>query len=152
VVRDRKKGDSVKILFSTWDVVDGRVVKTDKRWDIAVIAIAPVDIKPVVFAKLLRKGEKLTIHGYGKGYPASATGIFNAFRSPGGKAPQDWIEIVGVEARQGDSGGAILNASGEYVGTLFGSGDGFTIGTHAKRVREILGTLLQDYDLTTATP
>lgn len=144
VVRDRKAGGSVKVLFPNWDVVNGKVVKTDKRWDIAVILISPVDIEPVVFAKQWQAGELLTIYGYGMGYPASATGRYFAEYSPDANSPAQWIEIKGVRARQGDSGGPILNASGEYVGTLFGSVTNFTVGTRVDRVKKILGTLLQE--------
>lgn len=142
IVRDRKESGSVKVLFPNWDVVEGRIIKTDKRWDIAVILLhTPVDIEPVKFAKGIKADEPLTIYGYGIGYPASATGRY-VTRAPDTRIW--WFEIKGIEARQGDSGGPVLNASGEYVGTIFGSGDNFTMGTQVEYVKRVLLELLQD--------
>jgi hypothetical protein len=45
---------------------------------------------------------------------------------------------VSVEARQGDSGGPILNQQGEIAGVLFGAGRGATSGSHAPRVNSFL--------------
>jgi S1-C subfamily serine protease len=157
VVRDGRRGDPVKVLFPSWNVSAGYVVLVNKEWDIAAILIPEVNVVPTVLGKMPAKGESLTVHGYGMGLPARSTGKLTAFRSPSQGAPGDLIEITDALVRQGDSGGPILNTRGEYVGTLFGGGRGFTIGTHVNRVRVILGKLLDgkewyDYDLTTIRP
>lgn len=157
VVRDGRRGDPIKVLFSDWSVSAGYVVLTDKEWDIAAILIPPVDVMPATLGKQPEKGDSLTVHGYGMGLPASSTGKLTDFRSPSRAEAHDLIEITDALVRQGDSGGPILNTRGEYVGTLFGGGRDFTIGTHVDRVRTILGKLLDgkewfEYDLTTTKP
>jgi hypothetical protein len=49
-----------------------------------------------------------------------------------------------VEARQGDSGGPILNQRGEIAGVLFGAGQGTTLGSFAPRVSNFLASLAPD--------
>ena len=53
--------------------------------------------------------------------------------------PYEMVE-VSVQARQGDSGGPILNQRGELAGVLFGSGSGTTSGSYAGRVSQFLAT------------
>ncbi len=48
--------------------------------------------------------------------------------------PFEMFEVMAT-ARQGDSGGPIVNQRGELVGVLFGAGDGRTTGTQIGRVR-----------------
>jgi hypothetical protein len=45
---------------------------------------------------------------------------------------------VSAQARQGDSGGPILNERGELAGVLFGAGFGTTSGSYAGRVKQFL--------------
>jgi S1-C subfamily serine protease len=157
VVRDGRRGDPVKVLFPNWSVSAGYVVLVDKEWDIAAILIPKVSVTPATFGKMPEKGDSLTVHGYGMGLPANSTGKLTDFQSPSREEPRDLIEITDALVRQGDSGGPILNTRGEYVGTLFGGGRDFTIGTHVDRVKIILGELLDgkewfEYDLTTTKP
>jgi hypothetical protein len=51
---------------------------------------------------------------------------------------------LNVEARQGDSGGPILNGRGEIAGVLFGAGQGTTLGSFAPRVSTFLASLAPD--------
>jgi S1-C subfamily serine protease len=151
VVRDNRPGKAVKVLFPDWSVSAGYVVLVDKKWDIAAISIPRVEVQPATLGDPPKKGDTLTVHGYGMGLPAQSTGELTAFRSPSREEPRDLVEITDATVRQGDSGGPILNTKGEYVGTLFGGGRGFTIGTHVGRVKTILGALLTgkewyDYD------
>jgi hypothetical protein len=101
-------------------------------------------IEPVKMATTPpRPGDLLTIHGYGRGQYRIATGRCTAYYSPRRNFPQEMVELD-VEARQGDSGGPILNQSGELAGVLFGAGQGTTIGSFAPRVSNFLATLAPD--------
>jgi S1-C subfamily serine protease len=151
VVRDNRRGTAIKVLFPDWSVSAGYVVLVDKEWDIAAISIPRVKVEPATTGDPPKKGDSLTVHGYGMGLPAQSTGTLGHFRAPNQQSATDLVEITDATVRQGDSGGPILNTKGEYVGTLFGGGRGFTIGTHVGRVKTILGALLEgkewyDYD------
>jgi hypothetical protein len=88
-------------------------------------------------------GDLLTIHGYGQGQYRIATGRCTAYYAPKLNFPREMVELD-VEARQGDSGGPILNQRGELAGVLFGAGQGTTIGSFAPRVESFLASLAPD--------
>ncbi|MCE9544660.1 MAG: serine protease [Planctomycetia bacterium] len=113
----------------------GTVIKVDKAWDLAAIGIwkppaTPVQLSPVG----PQQGEPLTIAGYGGGSYRAATGRLAGRSSPGANYPLEFIELGGVEARQGDSGGPIFNQRGQMAGVLFGAGSGMTLGSYCGRV------------------
>ncbi len=56
------------------------------------------------------------------------------YLSPGGNNPFELLEVA-VAARDGDSGGPILNAQGELAGVLFGAARGRTAGSFCGRVQ-----------------
>ena len=85
-------------------------------------------------------GETLTIAGYGSGNFRAATARCTQYVTPGRSLPFEMVE-VGTEARQGDSGGPILNERGEIAGVLFGAGGGTTSGSYVGRVRTFLATV-----------
>ena len=62
--------------------------------------------------------------------------------APGLNFPYEMLELS-VEARQGDSGGPILNEQGELAGVLFGAGRGTTSGSYSGRVQQFLDPLLK---------
>jgi hypothetical protein len=53
---------------------------------------------------------------------------------------------LSTAARQGDSGGPILNARGELAGVLFGAGWGRTTGSYCGRVRSFLDSVDERFD------
>lgn len=116
------------------------VLKMDETWDLALLRIwrphaAPMPISgtvPVV-------GEELVIAGYGQGAYRAARGQCRYYAAPDSHSPQEMIE-VSVAARQGDSGGPIINQRGELAAVLFGSGRGMTTGTHIGRVVSFLNS------------
>ena len=66
-----------------------------------------------------------------------AAGRCTQYVSPGARHPFEMVE-VSAAARQGDSGGPILNGRGELAGVLFGEGDGKTAGADCGRVAQFL--------------
>lgn len=136
VVSDRI-GD-VSVQFPDGFQSAGKVLKVDKDWDLAAIGIWRPRVEPMRFAdRAPQIGEPLAIAGYGPGQWRLASGRCTQFVSPGSNFPPDMVE-VSVEARQGDSGGPILNQQGEIAGVLFGAGRGATSGSHAPRVKMFL--------------
>ena len=122
------------------------VLKTDETWDLAALLIwRPKNIEPVSIASAEpNSGEFMTIAGYGSGEYREASGKVTQFVAPQGDHPFEIVE-VGTEARQGDSGGPIINRRGQLAGVLFGSANGRTAGSHCSRVRwfvrRALGTM-----------
>lgn len=106
----------------------GAIVQSDVKWDLAAIVVSrpPSDISALPISKTApRPGEPLWIAGHGSGSYRLAGGRCVRYLAP--EIPQDGTpplyEIIelSVSARQGDSGGPILNRDGELAGVLFGS-------------------------------
>jgi hypothetical protein len=119
-----------------------QVVKSDKDWDLAALSIyrpraAPLPVSPTP----PQLGEPLAIAGYGSGQWRMASGRCTQYLAPGLEFPHEMVELA-AEARQGDSGGPILNQRGELAGVLFGSGPGYTSGSYGGRVLQFLATVV----------
>jgi len=106
----------------------GAVIKSDKDWDLALVAISkpPQSIPTLPIARVPSKpGDPLWIVGFGSGSYRIAEGRcvrYLALTIPqDGTPPRNEIMEVSVSARKGDSGGPILNQKGELAGVLFGS-------------------------------
>jgi hypothetical protein len=93
----------------------------------------------------------LIIAGYGSGQWRAAAGKCTQYVSPGNNHPMEMVE-VSASARQGDSGGPILNARGELAGVLFGSAQGATSGSYCGRVREFLTSLAPEMAVAPPAP
>jgi S1-C subfamily serine protease len=133
------------VVLSNWHVIDkteglvhihfpndfstyGAVIQTDKLWDLtlSVISQPPRPVSPVSIASALPKiGEPLWIAGFGAGAYRLAGGDCVRYLAPeipkNNTPPVYEIVELSVSARQGDSGGPILNGNGELAGVLFGS-------------------------------
>ena len=121
----------------------GYVLKMDRDWDLAAVAIWRPRVAPVPIAKdAPRPGEILTIAGYGAGNYRAISGPCTEYLSPGPNLPYEIVELHAA-ARHGDSGGPILNSRGELAGVLFGEGGGDTSGTYCGRVRMFLSSIGQ---------
>ena len=114
------------------------IMKTDDQWDLALLLIWKPDAEPMPLApQIPQKGERLTIAGYGQGPFRTERGQMTDFVAPNETAPFEMIEIQAM-ARQGDSGGPMINEDGELAAVLFGSGGGRTTGTHVNRLKQFL--------------
>ncbi|HEY4760185.1 MAG TPA: serine protease [Thermoguttaceae bacterium] len=121
------------------------VLKTDRDWDLAALAIWRPNVQPLPVANQAPvPGERLTIAGYGSGWFRTATGQCTQYVSPGGNNPFEMIELS-APARDGDSGGPILNDRGELAGVLFGSAFGQTTGSYCGRLRWFLASVADDF-------
>lgn len=116
------------------------VLKVDADWDLAALLIWRPNATPITISMTApRPGERLTIAGYGAGNYRAVTGRCTQYVAPGDHMPYEMVE-VSAEARQGDSGGPILNERGELAGVLFGAGGGTTSGSFCGRVRWFLNS------------
>jgi len=121
------------------------VLKTDRDWDLAALAIWRPNVEPVPLASLPpRPGEPLSIAGYGSGQYRMITGRCTQYVSPGQQQPFEMVELS-APARQGDSGGPIFNSRGELAGVLFGTAAGQTSGSYCGRVRVFLTSVRDDF-------
>jgi Trypsin-like peptidase domain len=127
------------------------VLKTDRDWDLAALAIQRPRAAPLpLAAEPPRPGEPLSIAGYGpEGIYRVAAGRCVEYLAPRGNLPPELVE-VDVVARLGDSGGPIYNGRGEIAGILFGAAGnswtgGYTMGSYCGRVRMFLASTYLDF-------
>jgi len=150
VVRDAR--GTIMVVFPGGFRSAAKVLKTDRDWDLAALVIWRPPIGPIPLAdNAPRPGEPLTIAGYGPGWYRAATGRCTQYVSPGSRLPFEMVEVA-TQARQGDSGGPILNAQGELAGVLFGSGAGRTAGSYSGRVEKFLKAIDPRFQQNPAEP
>jgi hypothetical protein len=142
VVRDAS--GPPEVVFPNGFRSAARPLKLDSNWDLAALVIWRPPIEPVAISRHApRPGDRLTICGYGQGEYRAAAGKCTQYYAPRIDFPHELLELD-VEARQGDSGGPILNAQGELAGVLFGAGRGTTMGSEGGRVHSFLASLAPD--------
>jgi hypothetical protein len=139
VVRDSRS--AVLVQFPDGFQTAGTVVRWDEAWDLAALVIWKPPATPVpLAANPPSPGDLLTIAGYGRGPYRAQTGRCTEYLSPGTGYPKEFVELA-AGARQGDSGGPILNDRGELAGVLFGQNNGHTIGSCSTRLRTFLASV-----------
>lgn len=144
VVRDGN--GTATVIFPDGFQSGATVVRSDRDWDLAALMIWRPRAQPITLAgRRPSIGEPLWIAGYGRGEYRMAAGRCTQYLSPGGRLPFDMIELS-AGARQGDSGGPILNQHGQLAGVLFGAAWGKTSGSHALRVQQFLDPVLNQFD------
>jgi hypothetical protein len=139
VIRDSRS--AVLVQFPDGFQSAGTVVRWDEAWDLAAVVIWKPSATPIPIAEMPPQiGERLTIAGFGRGVYREESGECTEYLSPGTGYAKEFVELKAT-ARQGDSGGPILNERRELAGVLFGQNDGRTIGSCSKRVREFLASV-----------
>lgn len=137
----REAAGPITVIFPDGFRSGATVLKVDPEWDLAALAIWRPQASPIpLAAEMPQLGESLTIVGYGSGQYRAATGRCLQYLSPGQNQPPEMIELS-VGARQGDSGGPILNTQGQLAGVLFGASWGRTAGSSCRRVQTFLASL-----------
>ncbi|MDD4269183.1 MAG: serine protease [Pirellulales bacterium] len=138
VVRDAR--GPITVVFPDGFRSGASILATDRDWDLAALAIWRPPATPLrLAAHAPQPGETLTIAGYGSGKYRAVSGRCVQYLSPGGNNPFELLEVA-VAARDGDSGGPILNAQGELAGVLFGAARGRTAGSFCGRVQWFLAS------------
>ena len=142
VIRDSRS--AVLVQFADGFQSAGTVIRFDEAWDLAAISIWKPKATPVQLApRNPLQGEALCIAGYGRGAYREQRGRCTEYLSPGSGYPKELVELQ-APARQGDSGGPILDTEGRLAGVLFGEGDGRTIGSCVSRLRIFLASVGSD--------
>ena len=143
VVRDA--AGPITVLFPDGFRSGATVLRMDRDWDLAALAIWRPRVQPIALSnEAPRPGEALTIAGYGSGDYRAVAGRCTQYVSPGGNQPFEMVELD-APARNGDSGGPILNGRGELAGVLFGSAFGRTTGSYCGRLRWFLNSVGDDF-------
>jgi len=139
VIRDSR--GPVLVQFADGFQSAATVLRYDADWDLAALVIWKPPALPVALAPAPPVvGDRLTIAGYGRGVYREESGACTGYLSPGGGLPSEFVELAAT-ARQGDSGGPILDTERRLAGVLFGQNDGRTIGACSSRVRAFLATV-----------
>jgi S1-C subfamily serine protease len=135
----------IVVIFPNGFRTGASLLRTDKDWDLAALAVWRPGAVPVPLSNQApRPGEKLTIAGYGSGNYRAISGKCTGYVAPDRDQPFEMVELA-APARQGDSGGPILNTRGELAGVLFGTGGGQTTGSYCGRVRAFLTPAVEQF-------
>ena len=147
----REATGKIEVVFPDGFRSAATVLKTDEDWDLAALLVWRTSVVPLTIStQAPQPGDVLTIAGYGPGDYRAVSGKCTQYVAPSEKHPFEIVELS-AQARQGDSGGPILNARGELAGVLFGANRGSTSGTYCARVRLFLTSVWPDLDSPTAT-
>ncbi|MCR2824443.1 MarP family serine protease [Microbacterium sp. zg.Y909] len=107
-------------------VRQGRVVYFDAADDLAVIAVADIEVAPLTIAATLATGDEAIVQGYPFGGPFSMGGArvlsVGAVEVPDiyetSSSPRE-IYALSASVRPGNSGGPLLTPGGEVAGVVF---------------------------------
>ena len=136
VVRDSQ--GEVWVTFPNGYHSRASIGKTDEDWDLAALVVWSPAVTPMPLASAApQPGEPLTIAGYGQGSYRAVRGACTQYVAPSLQHPFEMVELS-VTARQGDSGGPIINDHGQLSGVLFGSSRHTTSGSYVGRVKTFL--------------
>ncbi len=127
---------------------DGRTVAArpkaiDTTWDLSALEIDSLGIAPIRLATVAPlPGQRLQSCGSGpNGAYQCSTGAVQGYANGSNTKTYETLCLTG-SARDGDSGGPVLNQRGELVGVLWGT-DGRTVhATYCGRIRKFLANLL----------
>ena len=135
----RSGADAVTVTFSGGQRYTADVLEIDNSWDLSALRIPSPDATPVrVAADHAKPGEPLESCGYGSdGRYWCNRGRAIGYARTSDTASYETLQISGT-ARDGDSGGPILNARGELVAVLWGTDGRRVGGTYCGRIRKFL--------------
>lgn len=132
----RESQSGIRCIFPNGESFQGTLLATDQKFDLAAIAIKPPSIQPIPLAvESPTVGETMHSAGFGSNHHIainSASVVPDYFKPTG--------FVIGGVARQGDSGGPVINDRNELAGVLWGS-DGNTV--HASGLEPIGVVLTQ---------
>lgn len=137
VVRDRAKNGKITVKFPSGLTYSGKLVKTNKVWDLAAIRIESVSVTPLSLGDRQATGVMITVGGYGSGDYKTSAGELTAFYLPSSGSSYRGTLEVAAPVRNGDSGGAMVR-SGKLVGVLWGCDGTSTYGTCVSQIKKFL--------------
>ena len=133
------KTGSITATFPNGRAFAATLLATDPTWDLAGLEIATTGLTPMALATdYATAGDMLSSCGYGTdGKYWCNTGRAIGYGTPTGQGLRETLMLTGY-ARDGDSGGPILNSRGELVAVLWGTDGRIVSGTFVGRVRQFL--------------
>jgi len=136
----REGPGTITVSFADGSRYAAKLVTQDSTWDLASLRIARPGVQPVAIAAAApTQGDPVTFGGFGpNGRYAAGSGHALGYARAGRATTNETLTISGA-ARDGDSGGPILNAKGELVAVLWGTDGKTVMGTYSGRVRKFLG-------------
>lgn len=134
---------TITITTANGQTLPGTLIATDRSEDLAALAVASCPVQPFVVAtEYPRPGDVVRGGGFGGDgqwiwIAGPCRGFVYADRS---KTKAVTFAFRG-SARQGDSGGPVLNQRGELVGILWGTDGRETFATYSGRIAPFLASL-----------
>lgn len=113
----------IAVEFPSGVTLQARIAQRDKAHDLCTLQLSqPTDIPCVPVAERGHRPQRITVCGYGSGSFRSASGpIVDSERT--GDAQYQHL-VANVAVRSGDSGGGVLDESGNVTGVIWGCADG----------------------------
>lgn len=154
IVTARHVIDGTKKVFvrGKTQVWECRVLGGDTDWDVVLLeplnqaAYSDFDLTEIAWGNegTIKKGQRLETCGFGSDDRLAVNGGLVVGFVRCGKAEDkkpDWVQVSG-RARQGDSGGPVLNDKGEIVGVLWGTNGEVVVATQCGRLHAIMKYVL----------
>ncbi|MHC4301960.1 MAG: S1 family peptidase [Planctomycetota bacterium] len=141
-VRDTRT-NQVQLVFPQDATYMGTIIFTDRKQDICIVAmpVLPNCEGMTLALEMPEVGTPLAVQGYAKGTYRQVWGRLS-HRKYGARGVT-WRVVGEVMARQGDSGGPIIDAQGRFVGTLWGSVNDHGGETHFTSAKWIVDKILE---------
>lgn len=138
----REGTGDITVVLQNGHRFGARLLKVDAAWDLAVLLIKVPEFAPTsVATEAAAQGEPLSSCGYGPdGRFWCNRGRALGYVVAGGTNSAETLELTG-QARQGDSGGPIMNGRRQLVGIILGTNGRVVTGTYCGRVRQFLSGL-----------
>jgi hypothetical protein len=132
---------SISVTFASIGRYAARLIERDRANDLAALTIQSPQIATIAVSNDAPAG-LLTACGFGPNgqFRCIRGAIAGQATAVGASYPS--LTICGA-VRPGDSGGGLLNTSGELVGVIWGQRDGLTYATCGRPVREFLNRVCQ---------
>lgn len=131
----------VSITTQEGATLKAEVVVRNTLYDVVLLKLERrLAVRPISFAKeAAQQGERTIGWGFGpNGTPIGQVGKVVGYVMTNKSGTHETLKTTG-RAREGDSGGAVLNESGDLVGLLWGTDGQHTYSTYGGRLRKILG-------------
>ncbi|GAB6164261.1 hypothetical protein JCM19992_02610 [Thermostilla marina] len=128
------------VLFPDGSRRLARVRLLDRQWDVALLETPPLVVTPLSLAERApQAGEVLYTCGYGSdGRLVFRSGKALGYVGQGTLPGRETLAVSGA-AREGDSGGPVLDARGRVVAVLWGTDGSRSVGTYCGRLRRLIG-------------
>ena len=139
----REGTGQVQVRLPDGRTITARPTAIDTTWDLSALEIDSLGIAPINLAATApQPGQPLQSCGFGpNGVYRCNSGTAQGYASGSSGKTYETLCLTG-SARDGDSGGPVLNQHGELVGVLWGT-DGRTVhATYCGRIRRFLANLL----------